>query len=113
MPFIIKATAMISGSDSVVITNNGNVYAKPILDIKGTGIINVYLNGTQMFSADITNEIIVDIPNLETYNPNTSALMNRNVTGNISNFVLPVGTNTITVDGAVEKVTITMYQRWL
>lgn len=113
LPFRIKATAVIIGSDSVEITNNGNVYAKPILDIKGAGIINVYLNGTQMFSVDITDEIIVDIPNLETYNPNTSALMNRNVTGNISNFILPVGTNTITVDGAVEKVTITMYQRWL
>lgn len=113
LPFRIKATAMISGSDSVQITNNGNIYAKPILDIKGSGLINVYLNGTQMFSVNITDEIVIDIPNLETYNPNTSALMNRYVTGNISNFILPVGVSTITVDGAVEKVEITFYQRWL
>ena len=113
LPFRIKATAMVSGSESVEINNNGNIYAKPILDIKGSGTINIYLNGTQMLSVSITDEIIIDVPNLESYNPNTSALMNRNVTGDISKFVLPVGTNTISVDGDVELVTITLYKRWI
>lgn len=113
-PFKYKVNeAPLIVTSSVQITNNGNVYAKPVLDIKGSGTINVYLNNTQMFSVDITDEIIVDIPNLETYNPNTSALMNRNVTGNISNFILPVGTSTVSFSGTVQKVTITMYQRWL
>lgn len=113
LPFRIKATAMISGSESVEINNNGNIYAKPVLDIKGTGTINIYLNGTQMLSVNITDEIVIDVPNLEAYNPNTTALLNRNVTGDISKFILPVGTNTISVDGDVELVTITLYKRWL
>lgn len=103
----------ISGSDSVEITNNGNIYAKPILDIKGNGVLDVYLNNTEIFSVNITDEIIIDIENLETYNPNTGALMNRYVTGNISNFVLPIGSSRISVSGNVENIIITKYARWV
>ena len=55
----------------------------------------------------------IDIDKLEAYNPDTSALLNRQVTGNYNSMTLPSGNSTIKIDGALDKATITNYQRWL
>ena len=115
LPIIIDATAMKDGTNEGTVKNTGNIYAKPVLDIEGKGIVGVYLNGIQLFNIDLseTNEIVIDTANLEAYDPNTTQLMNRKVTGNYENFKLLVGDNTIKFTGYFTKATITNYTRWL
>lgn len=114
-PFILNATAIQKGSDTGIVDNDGNIYSKPTLDIEGTGTVAIYLNGNQMFSVDLSNsdECVIDVTNLEAYDPETNELMNRQVTGDYSNFTLPVGENEVKVSGNVTKATISGYTRWL
>ena len=114
-PFIINATAVQKGTDTGVVDNEGNIYSKPTIDIEGTGTAEIYLNNNQIFSVDLStyNECIIDTTNLEAYNPATSQLMNRQVTGDYSNFKLNAGENQVKISGAVTKATITNYTRWV
>ena len=113
-PFIIGAVAMKDGSDSVIVNNIGNTYARPTLDLIGTGIVNIYLNGNQVFQVDLSehNEIIIDTNKMEAYDTSNN-LMNRFVTGNYNSFKLQSGNNSIKVDGLLTSATITNYVRWL
>ena len=98
------------------ITNNGNIYSRPTLKIKGTGTIGVSLGGTQIFSINLgetETEIIIDTTNMEAYNSSTTALMNRQVTGDYSLFKLAVGSNTISLSGTITTASISNYTRWL
>lgn len=114
-PFIINATAVQKGSDTGNVDNIGNIYAKPTIDIEGSGIVEIYLDGNQIFNVDLStiNECVIDTTNLEAYNPATTQLMNRQVTGDYSNFKINVGDNQVKVSGAVTKATISNYTRWL
>lgn len=114
-PFILNVTAVQKGTDTGIVDNEGNIYSKPTIDIEGSGTVGIYLDGNQMFSVDLSNvnECIIDTASLEAYNPSTSALMNRQVTGDYSNFKLNVGENTVKVSGNVTKATISNYTRWL
>ena len=111
-PFIIKAKAMKQGSGTATITNSGNIYSKPTIDIEGTGIVDVYIGENQIFSVNVDEEVIIDSTNLEAYKPD-GTLANRNVTGNIANLKLPTGNSIIKVDGDIDKATITNYTRYL
>ena len=114
-PFIINATAVQKGTDTGIVDNEGNIYSKPTIDIEGSGIADIYLNGNQIFSIDLSiiNECVINTTNLEAYNPTTNILMNRQVTGDYSNFKLNAGDNEIKISGAVTKATISNYTRWL
>ena len=114
-PFILNATAVQKGTDTATVDNEGNIYAKPTIDIEGSGAVEVYLNNNQIFTIDLSNnnECIIDTTNLEAYDPDTSQLMNRQVTGDYSNFVLNTGENQVKVSGNVTKATISKYTRWL
>lgn len=50
---------------------------------------------------------------MEAYNPDTSALLNRQVIGNYNSMTLQPGNNTIKITGGIDKATITNYTRWL
>lgn len=115
LPFYIKATTREQGSDTATITNEGNIYSKPILELSGEGTIGVSLNGNQLFNVDLSdpNAIVIDPNQLEAYNPDTLNLMNRKVEGDIENLRLPIGENTLKVSGNLTKATITNYERWL
>ena len=98
------------------ITNSGNIYSRPTLKIKGTGTIGVSLGGTQIFSINLgetETEIVIDTTNMEAYNSSTTALMNRQVTGDYSLFKLAVGSNTISLSGTITTASISNYTRWL
>ena len=98
------------------ITNNGNIYSKPIITIYGVGTIGLYLNGIQVLSLDMgetTSQITIDVAKLEAYNQETGALMNRSVTGDYNNLSLNVGENTITESGTLQGIEIENYSRWL
>ena len=114
-PFILTVSALKKGTNEATINNLGNIYSKPILDIEGTGVVDIYLNGTQVFQVDTssTNEIVIDSANMEAYDPNTNDLANRKVVGDYETFKVPSGTNTIKCEGALTKATISKYTRWL
>lgn len=97
------------------IQNKGNIYSKPILNIEGSGTIDITLNGNQIFSIDLSEseEITIDIENMEAYDPNTSALLNRLVIGDYDDFKLNSGNNTLTINGTITSATISKYSRWL
>ena len=111
---VTENTITISGATTVA--NIGNIYARPILTIAGTGTIEVTLNGIQIFSIDLgetETQITIDTTTMEAYNPNTTALMNRQVTGDYSLFKIASGNNTVELSGSVTSATISNYTRWL
>lgn len=115
LPFILDVSALKKGTDEAIINNGGNIYAKPIINIVGDGIVGVSLNGSQILSLDMTtyNDITIDTENMEAYDPNTSQLRNRQVTGDYSKLKLQPGNNTISLNGGFTSATITNWKRWL
>lgn len=111
----VGETPVTLSSGNNTVTNKGNIYAKPILNIEGTGTISVSLNGNQVFSIDMSNtsEITIDIEKLEAYDPNDNTLLNRIVTGDYDDFKLNSGSNTINLSGTITSANISMYSRWL
>ncbi|MBQ3298588.1 MAG: hypothetical protein IJH63_13015 [Methanobrevibacter sp.] len=111
-----EKTFTITNQTSINIRNNGNFISKPVLTITGTGTINLSLNNEQLFVIDLgetSTSIVLDINNMNAYNPTTNAYMNREVTGNYDNFVLNVGFNTISWSGTITKIEIQNYSRWI
>ena len=103
-------------SGTFTITNAGNFYANPVIDIVGSGTVTLEVEDgllTHSFSVDMSNdgEVIVDTEKLETYYGN--ALKNRLVTGNIGNFKLNPGANTINWSGAITRLSFTRFSRWI
>lgn len=107
------AKTLTSGNNTV--KNKGNIYSKPILSITGSGTISVSLNGNQIFSIDLLEEddIVIDVENLEAYDPDDNSLLNRCVTGDYDDFKLLAGDNTINLSGTITSASLTHYSRWL
>jgi len=103
-------------SNSITIINTGNIYAKPQLTLTGSGMVNVSLNGNQIFVVNLgesATSITIDSAAMEAYQGTTDTLMNRNVDGDYNNFKLNVGKNTITWSGSLSQIVINNYSRWL
>lgn len=106
----------ITTQTSINIRNNGNYISKPVITLTGSGTINLNLNNEQLFVIDLgdtSTQITLDINNMNAYNPTSQAFMNRAVTGDYNNFVLNVGTNTISWTGTITQITINNYSRWI
>ena len=111
---LVETTINISGETTV--TNEGNIYARPTLNISGSGNVEVILNGQQIFAIDLGEDaknITIDTTKMEAYNPDTTALMNRQVTGDYNLFKIETGNNTVSITGSVTSATISNYTRWL
>ena len=109
-------TFTITSQTSINISNNGNYISKPLITITGSGTINLSLNDEQLFVIDLgetSTQIALDINNMNAYNPTNNVFMNRAVTGNYDNFVLPVGKNTISWTGTITQISINNYSRWI
>lgn len=113
LPVILKATT--SGMPNTVINNIGNIYAKPLITIYGSGTIGVYLNQIQVLQIELGNNgsITIDVSKMEAYNNSTKALMNRLVTGDYMKFLINSGENNIAFSGNVAGFTMDNYTRWL
>lgn len=111
----VGESAIALSSGDTIVENKGNIYSKPIINIEGSGTISVSLNGNQIFSIDMSNnsEITIDTSKLEAYDPNTSVLLNRIVTGDYDDFKLESGNNTISLSGTITSANITYVSRWL
>ena len=105
-----------TGKTSIDVYNEGNIYSRPRLTITGSGSITLSLNGTAVFTIDLTNDsaICIDTEKLEAYNPTTpSVLMNRKVTGNYNKFRLKHGKNTISWSGTISQIKTENTSRWI
>ena len=102
-----------STTTSINIRNSGNIYSRPIITITGSGSIDLYLNGVQLFSINMGSytSITIDTNLMNAYNGST--LLNRNVTGSYDNFKLNVGNNIISWSGAITQIEIDNYSRWI
>ena len=109
----IKTFSIDNSTLNVTIRNNGNIYSRPVLTIKGTGTIGIYLNGSQVFNIELgtLESITIDTNNMDAYNGIT--LLNRVVTGDYNKFNLNVGKNIITWTGNITEITIENFSRWL
>ena len=110
---IEKLKVFSNPASDITIRNNGNYVSKPIIHIKGTGTINLSLNGVQLFHIDLstTNSITIDTERLEAYNDDV--LMNRYVVGNYDKFVLKVGANSVSWDGQLTYIAFEKLSRWI
>ena len=110
---IEKLKVFSNPASDITIRNNGNYVSKPIIHIKGTGTINLSLNGVQLFRIDLstTNSITIDTERLEAYNDDV--LMNRYVVGNYDKFVLKVGANSVSWDGQLTYIAFEKQSRWI
>lgn len=108
-----KVFSNTGGETSISIRNVGNIYSRPIITITGSGSIDLYLNGNQLFSINMGNytSITIDTNLMNAYNGST--LLNRNVTGSYDNFKLNVGNNTISWSGTITQIEIDNYSRWI
>ena len=100
---------------NIPVLNTGNIYSKPKLTITGTNTITVYVNNKQIFSIALSaagETIIIDAAEMNATDPEGNYL-NRQVTGDYNNFVLPAGANDLRVTGTVNRVTIENYSRWI
>ena len=113
LPFILKVKGTKEGSGEGIINNIGNIYAKPIIALEGTGNIGIYKNGTQYFEVDMSsdNEITIDTEKMEAYH--NGVLKNRKVIGDYNKFTIDEGNNNIEITGELTKATISNYTRWL
>ena len=115
-PFKYSATESsrtISASGSAV-TNSGNIISRPKITITGSGTVSLSLNGSQLFSIDMSGNIgniTIDSETLEAYKDGN--LMNRRVTGNYDRFYLNPGNNTLSWSGSVSRIVIENYSRWI
>lgn len=103
-----------STSSSITVVNEGNVVAMPIITVYGSGTIDISLNGNQIFTIAMGDAeyITIDTDRMNAYTG--GLLMNRRVTGDYSQFFLPIGSNTISVTGTdVDNVIISNYSRWV
>lgn len=98
------------------IRNHGNVYSKPKAIIKGRGQVVIYVNNTEVLRAELpaTGEstIIIDAATMNATNE-AGDYLNRLVTGDYNDLVLPSGRNDVRITGTVDRVTVENYSRWV
>ena len=99
---------------SLQIRNDGNIYSKPKITVTGSGTVNLYLNGNQVFVLNLssTRTIILDIADMNAYGTD-GTLKNRMVTGDYDDCILQSGNNEISFTGSLSQILIDNYSRWI
>lgn len=97
---------------SYTINNRGNVKAKPILRLKGSGLVEFKQDGLTIFTYTFPqgeNEVIIDSEQQDAYLG--AVLKNRNMNGNF--IELNVGLNNISWSGDLTEINVDKWGRWL
>ena len=100
---------------NISVRNTGNIYSKPTITIKGSGAVNIYVNNKQVLEVELggtTTTAIIDVVGMNATDTDGNYI-NRQVTGDYNNLVIPVGINTVKVTGALTSVEIDKYSRWI
>jgi predicted phage tail component-like protein len=98
--------------EQVLVVNEGNYFSKPVIEIGGSGSVELIVNGNKMFRytfPDGEYSVIVDSEKQDAYFG--SVLKNRNMSGEFPTF--DIGINTITWEGNVTSLSISSKSRWL
>lgn len=98
--------------DDVSIINKGNYIAKPVIEIAGSGTINVALNGNNLFRytfPENEDTVIIDSQKQDAYLG--TYLKNRNMVGDFP--IFEIGENTLTWEGVITSIKISSKSRWL
>lgn len=113
MDFTMNAELTSNNFNSVTVFNKGNTIAKPVITLQGSGTINLYVNGTQLFVINLGQwgRITIDAIQMNAYQGDI--LLNRSVTGDYDNLVLNIGTNVISWSGNVSSFEIENFSRWI
>lgn len=96
----------------VDLINKGNVVSKPVITLRGSGIIRLYINGVMTIIITLNDQTV-------TFNRDGNAVdssgnfLNRKVVGDLTKIVLNKGTNNISVRGNVSYFKIEDFSRWL
>ena len=94
------------------IYNAGNTYSKPRMTVYGSGVINLSLNGSQIFVMDIESDYItIDVETMQAYKGDT--LKNRFVSGDYEDLRFKPGENVISWDGNVSTIKFNDFSRWI
>lgn len=98
-----------------MIRNIGNTNSRPTFSIYGTGEVKLKINGVDILTIDLSSEhsIIIDSQNMNAYAPLGGRLLNRLVSGDYDKIQLMAGNNQVIFTGAVTKVNINHYSRYI
>lgn len=99
-------------SDRIIIDNLGNYTAKPLITIKGSGVVGLALNGVTICTytfPDGEDTVILDSEKQDAYLG--ELLKNRNMVGEFP--IFEKGNNVISWIGTVEHIQVKRYSRWL
>ena len=94
------------------VENLGNHTSKPIIPIKGAGTVVLSVNGTTICRYEFPegeDTVILDSEKQDAYLG--TLLKNRNMTGDFP--IFEKGHNAISWSGAVERISVRRYSRWL
>lgn len=94
------------------ITNDGLEVSKPIMTLRGSGVVSISVNDAYVFEytfPDGETEVVIDSEKEDAYLDD--ALKNRNMNGEFP--VLQPGTNKIEWTGDVQSIEILPRSRWL
>ena len=99
---------------SMIVENLGNHHSKPIITITGSGKVELFVNGK--YVCDYTfpageNTVLIDSEKQDAYFDNILNLRNRKMFGEFP--IFEKGNNTISWSGAVERIQIKKYSRWV
>lgn len=109
-----KSFDILTGQTSINLRNNGNIYSKPTYTLTGTGEVKLSLNGKEVFIADLeSGAMVLDVENMNAYNPTTKVYLNRFVSGDFGDLCLKTGLNTLSWEGTLTKIEADMVSRWL
>ena len=99
---------------NVTVDNKGNIYAKPLITLTGTGTISLYIGENQILSIAFgvsSESITLDVETLEAFYG--AALKNRQITGDIEKLVFPPGESILSWTGTITAISISRYNRWI
>ena len=102
----------INSVNDMTVTNKGNYIAKPVITIKGTGTVELSVNGNKVCHytfPDGEDTVVLDSEKQDAYYANL--LKNRNMVGDFP--ILNKGNNVIAWSGTVTRISVTRYSRWL
>lgn len=100
------------GKQEVAVVNIGNHIAKPLITLKGSGTVELSVNGNAICRYTFPSgedTVILDSEKQDAYLGNL--LKNRNMVGDFP--VFKKGDNVISWSGTIERISIKRYSRWL
>ena len=98
--------------DNLLVVNTGNYKARPVIELKGFGLVELIVNGNKLFRYTFPegeDTVIVDSQKQDAYVG--SILKNRQMIGEFP--MLEIGENIITWEGTITEMKISAKSRWL